>query len=210
MGGQLYQNLDFSSLWASSWFVIGHSEAWVVKYTPILFSFTLSHNDVNKTKVSTKTLETKCPWYQMDLLARGYWEHILVYLLLSSSYVNFCCVFLCFLTKLAIFLMVWKHEGWKIIFIPLGIANSKMFICWYTFIRVCACIRYKYIVLFGLWRCCMPTTWASKVYCTYIVEMTYKYLQNKHYITIFLLTEMVIDRITVFNAKHSEVVFSKS
>lgn len=26
---------------------------------------------------------------------------------------------------------------------------------------------------------------------------TYKYSQNKHYITIFLLTEMVIDRITV-------------
>lgn len=46
--------------------------------------------------------------------------------------ITFFFVIHLFSYKTVFFFKVWKQEGWKIIFIPLDIANGKLFICWYT------------------------------------------------------------------------------
>lgn len=51
-----------------------------------------------------------------------------LFVIITFSFVFFSFVFL----QNSIFFKVWKQEGWKIIFIPLDIANGKLFICWYT------------------------------------------------------------------------------
>lgn len=76
-------------------------------------------------------LHTRFPWYKINLLARSNCE---TYGRLSCHhYFSFVLFSFCFSYKTeGYFFKVWKQEGWKIIFIPLDIANGKLFICWYT------------------------------------------------------------------------------
>lgn len=92
-------------------------------------------------------LRQQCPWDRIDLLARGNQETYIFFFLQNWKYFSSCGN---------------KHKGWKIILIPLGIANSKTFVN-ISFIRVCARISvysiYKYIYCFNVvWYsvACLP------------------------------------------------------
>ncbi len=87
---------------------------------------------VSMTKTTYK--EAISPWDRIDLLARGNQETYSLFYFLSFSFL-FCSFLFSFLYK------NWKYfpsrgnklKGWKIILIPLGIANSKRFVCMFIY-----------------------------------------------------------------------------